>query len=136
MKLQSIGGFVPNSMKPYWESHKQVLCTDKVNEQGIEIVEEYDNFFCLPCFWIAANICTILSLGWVLWINFFKESTFAPKSKPLIDQGFCFQFFQVWLSSTRGMTQIWQLEASQQSRSTMFFFRIPLCSSNLQELVI
>jgi hypothetical protein len=24
-----------------------------------------------------------------------KESTFAPKSKPLIEQGFCFQFSEV-----------------------------------------
>jgi hypothetical protein len=31
----------------------------------------------------------------ILWINFFKESTFAPKSKQLIDQGFCFQFSEV-----------------------------------------
>ncbi len=57
----------------------------------------------------------------VLRIKFFKELTFAPKSKPLIDQGFCFQFSEVGWSSTRGMTQIWQLEVSQQSRSRMFF---------------
>jgi hypothetical protein len=39
------------------------------------------------------------------------------------------------MHSTQGMTQIWQLEVSQQSRS-IYFLRTPLCSSNLQEFSI
>lgn len=75
--------------------------------------------------------------GSVLWINSFEESTFSPKKQTAHRPGFLFSIFSSWaiMHSTQGMTQIWQLEVSQQSRS-IYILRTSFCSSNLQELSI